>query len=71
MTTENCFGHMTLLSARLTGKNSTNGSPDGSFHQPFFLAISSLKVQCFLFQVKQHIFLGSAHFNDSGKGILP
>jgi hypothetical protein len=36
LTTENCFEHMTRLSTRLTGKNSTDGSPGQSIHQPFF-----------------------------------
>jgi hypothetical protein len=73
MTTENCFEHMSHLSKCLTGKNSTDGSPYGSFHHPFFRCNITPKSALFSVSAKtaRNVLLhGIAYFNDNGKGIF-
>jgi hypothetical protein len=71
MTTENCFKQMTRLSTRLSGKNSTDGSPYGSFHQTFFHCNISPKSAIFPMSGQTAPILGSTLLNDNRKVILP
>jgi hypothetical protein len=70
MTTENCFENMTLFSTCLTGKNSTNGSPYGSFHQAFFCCNIRPKSAKLPLSCQTAHILGKYPFNDKVKGVL-
>jgi hypothetical protein len=53
---------MTRLSTRLTGKNSTDGSPGQSIHQPFFHCNISPKSAIFFISGQTAHIIGKCPF---------
>jgi hypothetical protein len=70
LTTENCVEHMMNHFEPYKGKTALKDQYVDHFMDYFFVAISKIKVQCCSYQVKLHIFVGSANLGNKAKDMF-